>query len=253
VQALNCFGFLCQSATTGGIYRLNPDLTVPSDNPFTGGFAQWYAYGVRNSFGIAVDPVTGVLWDTENGPSTYDEINRTMSGFNSGWVQIMGPDSRDPQGVSDLVALPNSSYSDPEFSFFEPIGITSIEFLADSNWGAGYQDGVLIGGSNGTNAGRLYLLRLNGARDAFVSPAAALGHGVADGSFERGLIAFGSGFGVVTDLQVGPDGALYVLSLSQGPLYRIAPVPEPTTLALLSSALLLLAWRLRSVRTRRRA
>jgi glucose/arabinose dehydrogenase len=50
----------------------------------------YYAYGIRNSFGIDFDPVTGKLWDTENGPTFGDEINLVNPGFNSGWSRVMG-------------------------------------------------------------------------------------------------------------------------------------------------------------------
>ena len=50
----------------------------------------YYAYGIRNSFGFAFDPVTGKLWDTENGPNYGDEINLVEPGFNSGWGMFMG-------------------------------------------------------------------------------------------------------------------------------------------------------------------
>ena len=50
----------------------------------------YYAYGIRNSFGIDFDPVTSYLWDTENGPGYGDEINLVEPGFNSGWDQVMG-------------------------------------------------------------------------------------------------------------------------------------------------------------------
>ena len=50
----------------------------------------YYAYGIRNSFGIAFDPLTGNLWDTENGPSFGDEINLVEPGFNSGWAKVLG-------------------------------------------------------------------------------------------------------------------------------------------------------------------
>ncbi|HZA68634.1 MAG TPA: PQQ-dependent sugar dehydrogenase, partial [Nitrososphaeraceae archaeon] len=50
----------------------------------------YYAYGIRNSFGINFDPVTGNLWDTENGPGEGDEINLVEPGFNSGWAQVQG-------------------------------------------------------------------------------------------------------------------------------------------------------------------
>lgn len=232
------------TAGVGGIYRLNTDLNVPAGNPFTGSFAQWYAYGVRNSFGVAFDPRTGRLWDTENGPESYDEINLVASGFNSGWDAIMGPDSRNSQNApGDLVVLAGSAYSDPEFSFRDPIGITSLEFLADSAWGTDYDDGLLVGDNN---TGRLYLLRLNQDRDGFVL-GGLLADKVADGDAQESLVSFGSGFGVVTDLQVGPDGALYVMSLTNGDVYRIAPVPEPATWALMLLGLGLL-WRTARVR-----
>ena len=75
------------------ILRLNDDGTVPSDNPFFdqgGELAKYFAYGIRNSFGMAFDPVTGKLWDTENGPNSYDEVNLVEAGFNSGWRELWG-------------------------------------------------------------------------------------------------------------------------------------------------------------------
>jgi glucose/arabinose dehydrogenase len=231
------------TARVGGIYRLNPDLSIPADgsNPFSDSFAQWYAYGVRNSFGLAFDPATGVLWDTENGPATFDEINLVGKGFNSGWSKIMGPDSRDPQNAAtDLVVLPGSAYSDPEFSFLTPIGITSIQFLHGSSWGAEYDDAVIVGANN---TGQLYLLRLNATRSGFVLTG-GLADLVADSSAQASQLTFGRDFGVVTDLQLGPDGALYVTSLSQGAVYRIAPVPEPASWIMAAAGLCLIAaWR----------
>lgn len=50
----------------------------------------YYAYGIRNSFGLAFDPITGMLWDTENGPQEGDEINMVYPGFNSGWHKVYG-------------------------------------------------------------------------------------------------------------------------------------------------------------------
>ena len=87
---------------TGVILRLNPDGTAPRDNPFyrlgaeRGGsvgasLKKVYAYGLRNGFGMAFDPFSGDLWEQENGDDSFSEINRTEPGFNSGWVQVMGP------------------------------------------------------------------------------------------------------------------------------------------------------------------
>ena len=64
-------------------------------NPFQGDAVnRYFAYGVRNSFGLAFDPQTGTLWDTENGEDSYDEVNIVDPGFNSGWKAVMGPISR---------------------------------------------------------------------------------------------------------------------------------------------------------------
>lgn len=221
------------TARVGGLYRLNADGSIPGDNPFLASpnadFHQWYAYGVRNTFGIAFDPLTGNLWDTENGPNVFDEINLVAPGFNSGWNQIMGPDARDPQGLGDLVNLPGSAYSDPEFSFLAPVGITGLNFLANSALDANYRDALLAGDINN---GNLYLLRLNATRDGFVL-SGGLADLVADDLAERNAVRFGQGFAGVTDIQIGPDGAAYVTSLGAGIIYRLAPIPEPTSIVLL--------------------
>ena len=73
--------------------------------------------------------------DTENGPNSYDEINLVLPGFNSGWEQIMGPDSRDPQGLGNLVFFCGSHYADPRFSWFNPVGPTALVFLNSARLG----------------------------------------------------------------------------------------------------------------------
>ena len=76
---------------------------------------KYVAYGIRNSFGIDFDPLTGNLWDTENGPGSNDEINRVFGGFNSGWEDIMG---MAPAGFNfnNLVSFGGKgAYSNPEF------------------------------------------------------------------------------------------------------------------------------------------
>ena len=90
---------------TGVILRLNADGTTPQDNPFfaaganVGGevgrnIQKIFAYGLRNGFGMAFDPVSGRLWEQENGDDSFSELNLVAPGFNSGWVQIMGPVNR---------------------------------------------------------------------------------------------------------------------------------------------------------------
>lgn len=73
----------------GKIVRLNADGSVPADNPFGPENPVW-SYGHRNSFGLCVDPETGDLWETENGPGVDDEVNRIEPGANYGWPQVTG-------------------------------------------------------------------------------------------------------------------------------------------------------------------
>jgi glucose/arabinose dehydrogenase len=79
------------SAHKGKVLRLRDDGTVPPDNPFVGkgGFKpEIYSYGHRNSLGLIVHPVTGALWNTENGPNGGDEINIVHAGKNYGWPAV---------------------------------------------------------------------------------------------------------------------------------------------------------------------
>src|SRR5439155_8549893 len=87
---------------TGVIFRLNADGTTPRDNPFFevgasmggnlgGNIQKVFSYGRRNGFGLAFDPITGSLWESENGDDAFDEMNLITAGSNGGWIQIMGP------------------------------------------------------------------------------------------------------------------------------------------------------------------
>jgi aldose sugar dehydrogenase len=209
---------------TGVIIRINDDGTVPSDNPFValgGNMAKYYAYGVRNSFGLAFDPLTGKLWDSENGPANYDEINLVEPGFNSGWQRIIGPVGRDTQGTSDLVQFSGSHYADPKFSWFSTVGPTAIVFLNSGKLGADYANDVFVGDINN---GRLYRFKPNAMRDGFDFAAPGLADLVADNNTELQEVIFGTGFGGITDLKVGPDGLLYVLSFSEGKILVVSRV-----------------------------
>jgi len=66
----------------GKILRIAPDGRIPASNPFG---TRIYAFGIRNSFGMTFDPVTGSLWETENGPACNDEINWIRRGGNFAW------------------------------------------------------------------------------------------------------------------------------------------------------------------------
>jgi hypothetical protein len=178
---------------------------------------------VRNSFGLAFDPVAGGLWDSENGPFNFDEINRVAPAFNSGWEQIMGPDARDPQGPQDLWFAPGASYSDPEFSWSATVAPTALTFAAGPRLGCAFENDLIVGDNN---CGQLYRFELSPDRQSLVFASPELLDLVADNGLsrcvaEQGEIVFGSGFGVITDTEMGPDGKFYVLSYSLGAIFRV--------------------------------
>ena len=212
---------------TSVILRINDDGSIPEDNPFFaqgGNLAKYYAYGIRNSFGLAFDPITSKLWMTENGPEAYDEINLVEPRFNSGWKQIMGPASRTVNGTANLVQFPGSHYDDPKFSWFRTVGPTGIAFLGSTALGAGYQFNVFVGDINN---GNLYRFRPNAARNGFIFDGAGLADLVADNSAELDELILGTGFNGITDVTTGPDGRLYVVSFGDGTVYAIASNQPP--------------------------
>jgi glucose/arabinose dehydrogenase len=181
--------------------------------------AMYYAYGIRNGFGIDFDPLTGTLWDTENGPADYDEINIVQPGFNSGWQQVMGPIERTDAERGDLVDFGGSEYSDPVFSWRQAEGITDIEFLNSTKLGDRYAFNVFVGDINN---GNLYFFTVNDERNGISVDTAGLEDLVADNREEVTEVTFGTGFGGITDIETGPDGYLYILAFG-GDLYRIVP------------------------------
>jgi aldose sugar dehydrogenase len=194
----------------------------------------YYAYGVRNSFGINFDPITGNLWDTENGPGESDEINLVEPGFNSGWVQVQGmasssnnnniesedENNRDFASGNLVDFDEKGKYSDPEFVWSITLGPTAIIFLHSDKLGELYQNDIFVGS---IVTGNIYHFELNQDRTQFVLTG-ELEDKIAE-TRETGEqdIVFGEGFAGISDLEVGPDGYLYVVSLGQGKIFRIVP------------------------------
>ena len=211
---------------SGAILRVNPENGSPAqNNPFVTSnstsdpLGHFYAYGIRNSFGLAIDPVTGSLWDTENGEDVYDEINLVKPGFNSGWKLVMGPIANSGISESQLVNFPGSKYSDPTLSFKDPIGITDIEFLASNKLGDKYTNNLFVGDINN---GNLYFFQMNEERNGFNLASPSLDDKVIDDDQELDSVVLGTGFGGITDIETGPDGFLYVLSYNDGVIYKVS-------------------------------
>ena len=134
---------------TSGILRVGMNGEVPPSVIGTGVFGKYYyAYGIRNSFGMDFDPVTGELWDTENGPASGDEINLVEPGFNSGWRDVFGMAA--PEELGDLVLFNSQTeYSDPELEWVEPIGPTALTFLDSDSLGTQYENDMFVGSVDG--------------------------------------------------------------------------------------------------------
>jgi glucose/arabinose dehydrogenase len=202
----------------------NPFLSLSQSNNAYANLSKYYAYGIRNSFGFDFDPLTGTLWDAEDGPTGYDEINVVKPGFNSGWDRIMGPVSRQfisGKSVNDLVQFQGSHYADPVFSFRQSLGITDVEFLNSKKLGEKYENNIFVGDINN---GNLYFFKLNGDRTGVdVSGNPGLQDLVADTPEELSTVTLAKGFPEgITDIKTGPDGYLYILTFG-GNLYRIVP------------------------------
>jgi glucose/arabinose dehydrogenase len=260
-------------ALTGVVIRLNDDGTIPTDNPFynhsltfsgqtdaglqneaVANLKRVYAYGIRNSFGMAVDPFSGKLWESDNGDDAMDELNVIGKGFNGGWIQFMGPKSRIADfksieaaqstvslgnqnrypvsniaattaiGESRLVNIPGATYTDPVFSWKYCIAPNAIGFVNGNGLGAKYNGNLIVGSARGNNAnspasGVLFRFVPNAARTGFQFADRLLNDKVADnlakgGTTEQSSLILGTGFNIVTDVVTAPDGSLYILGMT---------------------------------------
>jgi uncharacterized repeat protein (TIGR01451 family) len=257
---------------TGVILRLNDDGSTPSDNPFfnattslTGEAAanvkKIFAYGIRNSFGMDFDPVSGSLWTQENGDDSFDEINRVEAGFNGGWIQLMGPSNRIAQfkeietnrynlnlqqlrwppsriaatpeeALARLYMLPGAHYTEPEFSWKYAVAPSPVGFAKGSGLGVQYAGDLFVGASRTTLlGGYLFRLNLSDDRKGIASTDTRLADRVADNNDKFDLVeseslVVGRDFGITTDIQTAPDGNLYVVSLSNGAVYEVFARPQ---------------------------
>jgi glucose/arabinose dehydrogenase len=183
----------------------------------------YYAYGIRNGFGIAFDPLTGNLWDTENGG--FDEINLVEPGFNSGYSVINGSSLNDANkrrfDQEDLVDFAgNGKYSDPELDLGQHIGPTAIVFLDSEDLGKEYENDLLVG----TVTGKILYFDLDKSRRHLVLEG-KLADKIANSQEELEDVVFADGIGTITDLKVGPDGYLYAVIFT-GDIVRIIPEEE---------------------------
>jgi glucose/arabinose dehydrogenase len=171
----------------------------------------YYAIGIRTSFGLAIDPVTG------GGQAGYDEVNLLTPKFNSGWDILMGP--ANSTMLSKIPHYDGYTYHDPKFTWQEPVGAAAISFIRLPLFKQ-YQNSVLVGGFHN---GIIYELKLNKDRTGFVVEQSSLADLVLNKNDNKSAVIFGTGFGGISDIKEGPDGLIYVISYSEGTIYRIVP------------------------------
>jgi glucose/arabinose dehydrogenase len=257
---------------SGVILRLNDDGSTPTDNPFyaagsaIGGQAganiqKVFSYGHRNGFGMAFDPYSGDLWETENGDDAFSELNRAEAGMNGGWIQMAGRQHRffdfkdievnefggalqqvrfPPTRLANspgnargrLFMLPGAKYVDPELSWKYESGPAGTTFVRGTALGADNDGTLWIGSSRafsqvGGTGGSLFRLRLTRNRQKIDVADPALAEGVADNlakfdPTESQTLIVGTGFGTTPSIEQGPDGNLYVVSITDSAIYKIS-------------------------------
>jgi glucose/arabinose dehydrogenase len=215
-----------------------------------------FSYGHRNGFGMAFDPRSGHLWLEENGDDSFSEINRVEAGMNGGWVQIAGPVERiaqfkeiettfggqnlqqlrwPPTNIADtpaealsrLFLLPGAHYSDPEFSWKWEVAPAGLGFMSGPGLGRQFEGDLFLGAATPNLAGGyLFHFNLTGNRRSIAVDDPRLEDRVADNLAKHDItesesLLFGRNFGVSTDVRTGPNGNLYVVSLTNGSIYEI--------------------------------
>ena len=186
---------------------------MTSDDPFS----HYYAIGIRNSFGLAFDPITGNLWDTENGQVCCDEINLVAENFNSGWALVQG--MANENSISVIPKIENFEYSNPEFTWDQVNAPTALA-IPGNNWGEKYQNSLFV---SDYIFGKIYKFELNDSRDGFVFQDPSLQDLIFHEGDNSDEIIFATEFGRISDMKFGPDGSLYVAShLSNGALFKIS-------------------------------
>ena len=205
---------------SSGIHRVTIDGNIV-DSGILGSsdsLGTYFAYGIRNIFGMDFDPITSKLWTSENGVYSNDEINLVEPGFNGGWKRVTGLAPRNFD-YTDLVTFKGGGeYSDPEFVWNNTVSPTAILFFSSDKFGPEFKNDMFVGDYE---FGRIYHFGLNSERDALLLTG-SLSDKIANNDSELQNNIFGENFGVPTDLEIGPDGMLYVTSLRDGAIYRIS-------------------------------
>ena len=194
----------------GKVVRLREDGSIPGDNPFVGrsGYKPAiYSMGHRNGHGLAVNPETGDIWETEQGPSGGDELNIIRSGRNYGWPLVSY--GRDYWGHRISARPTQTGFEDPEVVWLPSIGLTGMTFYTGDRFPHWKRNVFVAGLREGgiPRTGQLQRIVFNGQWEELRREP------LLQDLKQR-----------VRDVRQGPDGLLYVLTAEDnGALLRIEP------------------------------
>ncbi len=185
----------------GKVYRVNADGSIPKDNPFvhrSGAIAGIWTYGHRNPQGLAFNPVTGELWESEHGPRGGDELNILHPGHNYGWPIITYGINYDGTPITDHMA--QDGMDQPVTYWVPSIAASPIAFYTGNRFPQ-WKNNLLVGSLAAQELRRLVVE----------------GHSVTHQE-----ILF-KGIGRVRDIVNGPDGDLYIVLNQPDRIERLVP------------------------------
>ena len=182
----------------GKIHRINDDGSIPQDNPFVDQPGAWpsiWSWGNRNPEGLSFDPVSGLLWESEHGPTGGDEINIIEKGKNYGWgVVSMG-------SQPGITRQHDPAMEDPVAYYTPSIGPSGISFYTGDKYPGWKDNSLFVTGLVGQK-----LLRLE-----------------TDGRNITGQETIFEQYGRTRQIIMGPDGLFYLLL--QNPTGRGTDIP----------------------------
>ncbi len=189
--------------THGKVIRINPDGSIPADNPFadgSGGNPAVWSYGHRNSQGLFYDTVSGTLWETEHGPKGGDELNIITRGANYGWPKVTYGVNYDGTIITDKTTA--EGMTSPETYWVPSIAPSGLTMLTSDVY-PGWKGDLFVGGMNGPSGLVLVRIDLEGGKVA----------GKEDLLRDANM--------AIRDVVQGPDGYLYVASKDFDGIFKV--------------------------------
>ncbi|MEX0780517.1 MAG: PQQ-dependent sugar dehydrogenase [Balneolales bacterium] len=190
-----------RSTYNGNIIRLHDDGRIPSDNPFvneSNSKPEIYSYGHRNPQGMVMHSETGMLWTNEHGPRGGDEINIIREGLNYGWPEISYGINYDGSILTELNQM--EGMEQPTYYWKPSIAPSGMAFISSDRY-TGWKDNLFSGALSFQLVSRSVV-----HNDRIIH--------------EERLL---EGIGRIRDIEMGPDGLLYILDESGGKVLRLYP------------------------------